>query len=355
MKRNRPPAMPRGRVGLRPFRWLLWLPVPALLYWALRGVHLGELGQTLGRLSWGRLGALLAVNLAFWAVLTGRWAWVLRGLGERLSALGILRLAASRLAGFSVSYLTPGPQFGGEPVQLALARRWTGLAYTRGSASLLLDKSFELAGNFAFLGVGMLALRSLPAPSPGAGGAHGAGWAFLLIPAFLAILPVAYLAAVFSGCRPLSELAARLPARWRARPWHARLAAFLEASEAEVTAYGRRPGRALLQVLVSFTAVWSLSVLEQWLTLRFLGLSLGLPQTLLLLAGAKLAMLTPFPGALGALEVTQRTLFGWLGYGPETAIALLVYMRARDFTFALAGLAAAAIGLRRSRRALREK
>ena len=72
-------------------------------------------------------------------------------------------------------------------------------------------------------------------------------------------------------------------------------------------------------------------------------------------AGAKLAMLTPFPGALGVLEVAQRTLFGWLGYGPETAIALLVYMRARDFTFALAGLAAAAIGLRRSQRALREK
>jgi uncharacterized protein (TIRG00374 family) len=329
--------------------------VPALLYWALRGVHLGELGQILGRLSWGRLGALLAVNLTFFAVLTGRWAWVLHGLGERLSALGALRLAASRLAGFSVSYLTPGPQFGGEPVQLALARRWTGLAYTRGSASLLLDKSFELTGNFAFIGVGVLALRSLPALSPEAGCAQWAGWVALLPPALLALLPVAYLAAVFSGSRPLSALAARLPARWRARPWHARLAAFLEASEAEVTAYGRRPGRALLQVLLSFMAVWGLSVLEQWLTLRFLGLSLGFPQTLLLLAGAKLAMLLPFPGALGALEVAQRTLFGWLGYGPETALALLVYIRGRDLSFALAGLAVAAIGLRRSRREPRAK
>jgi len=60
-------------------------------------------------------------------------------------------------------------------------------------------------------------------------------------------------------------------------------------------------------------------------------------------------MLLPFPGALGALEVAQRTLFGWLGYGPETALALSLYVRARDLTFALAGLVAAAIGLHRPR------
>ena len=332
--------------GLRALRWLLWLPVPLLLYWALRGVRLEAMAQVLGHLSWGRLGILLAVNLAYFAVLTGRWVWVLRGLGERLSVPSTLRLAASRLAGFAVSYLTPGPQFGGEPVQLTLARRWTGLAYTRGSASLLLDKSFELAGNFAFLGVGVLALRSVP----GIGGGS-LGSAALFLPALLVLLPIAYLAAAFSGRRPLSALAARLPARWRARPWHARLLAFLAASEAEVTAYGRRPGLALLQVLLSFAAVWSLSVLEQWLTLRFLGLPFGFPQTLLLQAGVKLAMLLPFPGALGALEVAQRTLFGWLGYGPETALALSLYVRARDLSFALAGLVAAAIGLHPPRRA----
>ena len=344
MKGDRPKNPPgRGR-GLRPLRWLLWLPVPLLLYWALRGVRLEPLVLILGRLSWGRLGILLAVNLAYFAAVTGRWVWVLHGLGERLSARAVLRLAASRLAGFAVSYLTPGPQFGGEPVQLALARRWTGLNYTCGSASLLLDKSFELAGNFAFLGVGVLALRSVP----GIGGGS-LGSAALFLPALLVLLPIAYLAAAFSGRRPLFALAARLPAR--SRPWHTRLLAFLAASEAEVTAYGRRPWRALLQVLLSFAAVWSLSVLEQWLTLRFLGLPFGLSQTLLLQAGVKLAMLLPFPGALGAMEAAQRTLFGWLGYGPETAMALSLYVRVRDLSFALAGLVAAAAGSRRSSRA----
>ena len=334
------------RSWVRRLRWLLWLPVPLLLYWALHGVRVRELAQILGRMSWGQLGILLAVNLCIISVLTGRWAWILHGLGERLSTADALPLAASRLAGFSVSYLTPGPQFGGEPVQLALARRWTGLAYTRGSASLLLDKSFELAGSFAFLGVGVMAMRAVP----GIAGRIGSS-VVLFLPALLAFLPVAYLAAVFSGRRPLSALAARLPSRWRARPWHAKLAAFIKASEAEVAAYGRRPVLALMQALLSFGCLWTLSVLEQWLTLRFLDLPCTLPQTLALQAGARLAMLLPFPGALGALEATQRTMLGWMGYAPEGALALSIYVRARDLAFVLAGLLALMVGSRRTTRA----
>jgi hypothetical protein len=89
------------RSWVRRLRWLLWLPVPLLLYWALHGVRVRELAQILGRLSWGRMGILLAVNLCIISVLTGRWAWILHGLGERLSAAGALRLAASRLARIS--------------------------------------------------------------------------------------------------------------------------------------------------------------------------------------------------------------------------------------------------------------
>jgi glycosyltransferase 2 family protein len=329
--------------GIRRLRWLLWLPVPLLLYWALRGVHVDELGQLLGRLTGGRLALLLAVNLFFFAVLAGRWTWILHGLGERLPAVSLLRLAASRLAGFSVSYLTPGPQFGGEPVQLALARRWTGLSWERGSASLILDRSFELAGNFAFLGVGAAAMSAVPAIA-----ARMRGPVVLFLPALLALVPVVYLAAVFAGRRPLCALAAHLPSRWRARPWHARLSAFLRASEDEVRAYGRRPLLALGQALLTSGAAWTLSVLEQWLVLRFLGLPCTVAQTLVLQAGVKLAMLLPLPGALGALEAAQRTVLGWMGYAPEGALALSIYVRARDLAFALAGLLVlAAGGLRR--------
>ncbi len=318
-------------------RRLLWLPVPFLLAWALRGVPLREAGRILGGLTPGRLAVLGAVNLAFAAALTLRWVSILRGLGERTPLRSLPALAAARLAGFAVSYLTPGPQFGGEPVQLALARKRTGLSYARGTASLVIEKSFDLAGNLAFIGLGTLALRSLPSAVP------GRGWTFLSVLGILAgILPLAYLGSLFAGLRPLSALAARAIRGPRPAPRITRLADFLRDAESEAGTFGLRPVRAAARLVLSFLAIQGLGILELWLTMRFLGSPLDFGGTVLLLAGGKLALYAPVPGGLGALEAAQRTLVVLLGYEPGTALALSAWVRIRDLLFAAAGLAAAA-------------
>lgn len=332
----------KDRTGARRIRVLLWLAVPVLLGWALRGVPLREIGRILAGLTLGEAATLLAVNLAFMAVVTGRWVLILGALGERLSGRDLPRLAAARLAGFAVSYLTPGPQFGGEPVQLALARKGTGLAYARGTASLLIDRSFDLAGNLAFIGLGLWAYGSRSI------GTEGSGWgrSFLAAGGILAgLLPLAYLGSVFAGARPLSALAVRLP-RIFSGASGTRLTDFLRAAESEAGAYGRKPLRAAAHLVFSFLAVQGLAAAELWLTMRFLGSPLGLEGTLLLLAGGKLALYAPVPGGLGALEAVQRVLVTWLGYPPGAALALSAWIRVRDLLFALAGLAAAARGSR---------
>ena len=75
---------------------------------------------------------------------------------------------------------------------------------------------------------------------------------------------------------------------------------------------------------------------EMYLVLHFLGVPVSLGQTLLILAGAKFAFLLPFPGALGALELTYVGLFEMLELGAETGLSLVLYMRARDLLFAVA-------------------
>jgi len=334
---RQPEAKPGG--GGSRLRGLLWLPVPFLLAWALRGVPLREAGRILGGLNPGRLAVLGAVNLAFTAVLTLRWVSILRGLGERTPLRNLPGLAAARLAGFAVSYLTPGPQFGGEPAQLALARSWTGLTYARGAASLVIEKSMDLAGNLAFIGLGMLALRALPSDAA----APGRGWTFLsFLGILLGILPLVYLGSVFAGLRPLSALAARAIRLPRPAPRLSRLADFIRDAEAEAGAYGRNPVRAAAQLVLPFFAIQGFGILELWLTMSFLGAPLDFGGTVLLLAGGKLALYAPVPGGLGALEAAQRALVTLLGYGPETALALSAWVRIRDLLFALAGLAAAA-------------
>jgi uncharacterized protein (TIRG00374 family) len=320
------------------FKFLLWIPVPFLLYWALKDIRFQELFVKLGNLTALQVGALLAVNLLFVLILTLRWAVILRGLGASGS---LFRLLSYRLAGYAVSYLTPGPQFGGEALQMYLANRRSGLGYDVGSASILLDKTFELLGNFAFLGLASLAFLS-PGLLP-SGGLRLA----IPLPSLLIALPAAYLAAVFWGIRPLSWFMGRLPAGFLARPRVQKAEALIGAGETRILTYCRRRGRTILQILLFFLLVWTISLVEMRLVLHFLGVPVSCSETLLILAGGKFAFLLPFPGALGALELTYVGLFELLGLGAETGMSLVLYMRARDLLFAAAGLITAFAGLRR--------
>jgi len=320
---------------------LLWIPVPALLYWALKDLRFGELFANLAALTLPQVAALLAVNLLFLLVLTMRWALILRGLGASVS---LIPLVFYRLAGYAVSYLTPGPQFGGEPVQLYLANKRSNLGYDVGSASILLDKTFELLGNFAFLGLAFLATGPLGILS-----SSGLRLALPLSSLLIAV-PAAYLGAVFLGIRPLSRLVEALPAGLRNRPGMRKTSALIRSGESRIVAYCRRRGRTLLQILAFFLLVWTVSLAEMRLVLHVLGVSATLRQTLLILAAGKFAFLLPFPGALGALELSYVSVFEVLELGAETGMSLVLYTRARDLLFAAVGLITAIAGRRPGRR-----
>ncbi len=325
---------------MKKLKYLLWIPVPFLLYWALKDIRFRELFTILERLTLLQVCALLVVNLLFIMILTLRWAVILQGLG---APVGLFRLLSYRLAGYAVSYLTPGPQFGGEPLQMYLAKKQSDLGYDVGSASILLDKTFELLGNFAFLGLASLAFFPLGLLS-----SSGLGLAISL-PSLLIALPAAYLTAVFFGIRPLSWCLSRLPAGFLTRPQIRRAKALIRSSEARILTYCRRRGRTLLQILLFFLLVWTIGLAEMRLVLHFLRIPVTLRQTLLVLAGGKFAFLLPLPGALGALELTYVGVFELLDLGAQTGMSLVLYMRARDLLFAAAGLIAAFAIWRRSK------
>jgi len=325
--------------------WLLfWLPVPLLLLWSLRGLNWRLVGALLSRLGAPQLTALAVLNLLFLLVLSLRWGWILHGLGRHLRCTDLPRLAAWRLAGFAVSYLTPGPQFGGEPLQVLLAGRRGGISYETGSASLLLDKSYELAGNFAFLAVGAAAAAALPGLVP----QRLIG--LLAAVSLLAFLPAAYLLAITRGFRPLTRLLGLLAKLLRRGGRSGNLQALAIRVEQAVAGYSRRGVRLTGELLIFFVLVWGLAVAETMLVLRFLGLVLSWREVVLVLAAGKLSFLLPIPGALGALEAAQRLAFTLLDRAPEAAVSLLVYIRVRDLLLVLAGLGVTAARLRGDRR-----
>lgn len=320
----------RARLRRRLVRAGIGLLALAALGWALRQAPLAEMLAVLQQLSRVEIGILLAANFLVLTVLSGRWWSLLRGMGRTTPLTRVIRF---RLAGFAISYFTPGPQFGGEPLQVLLLRDRENIPASIGSASVALDKAIELLGNFAFLAFGVVVLLRLRLLS----GTSGIG--VLVGASLLMLLPLSLLGAWRLGKRPITR-ALRLTDRSSGRlvPAVERLVAMSERVESEmVMLVARAPGS--IGAAFAFTALsWMAMFGEYSLMAHFLGLSLTPAETIAALTAARLAFLTPLPAGLGALEAGQVAALSVLGHTPAAGLSLGLLIRGRDLLFGVAGL-----------------
>jgi len=319
---------------LRP-RYLLWLVVPFLFVWVLRGVSLGDVWATLSKLGPAQLLALALANVLVLITLSGRWWSILRAQRHPASYPS---LVGYRLAAFGVSYFTPGSQFGGEPLQVYLLQRHHQVPRATAIAAVALDKSLELLANFAFLTGGVICILQCRV-SPGL----VARPAMLFVIALLAV-PAGLLLALWAGRRPVSGLlraTSRLvPQRWVPRQGrasdHPGIHQAIQASEDQATRLVREHPRAIGAALGFSLISWAAILGEYWLALYFLGQSLTLAQAISALTAARIAFLLPVPGGLGALEASQVLALSAMGMDPAVGLSLSLLIHVRDV--ALGGL-----------------
>ncbi len=315
--------------------FLPWLIALGVLAWVLRTVPLAETWAALRGLRPWQLGALVLANGLVLAALNGRWWLLLRALDATVAfgaALGY------RLAAFGLSYFTPGPQFGGEPLQVLLVERRQGVPRPSALAAMTLDKALELLVNFAFLLLGVAVVvqyRLLGA---------AVGRETAVVPVVLFCLPVGFLVATWSDRRPLSRvmgLALLLPI-WQWRPvWRERYGRGLDAlahSEQRAAALFRTYPSAVAAAVGMSLLAWLLMLAEFWLMVRFLGPALTPLQLVVTLTAVRLAFLLPLPGGLGALEASLVLAFAALGLPPALGISAALLIRARDVILGLVGL-----------------
>lgn len=313
----------------RNWRRLLLLSVGALLLvLTLRAVTLSELLASLRELKPWELLLLALVNGLIIVSFAGRWWLFLQGQGYRIP---LLRLTGYRMAAFGVSYFTPGPHFGGEPLQVYLVTRRHGVPTTVSIAAVTMDKLFELVANFTFLAVGLIfGLRSRVVPV--AIGDQAIAYALLLL-----LIPVALLGALWLGKHPLSALLRGILSVWP-NPLLARGHAILYRSEHLVTDLCRHRPRLLGAALAVSILNWLLIIGEYWLTTRFLGLNLTFAEAILALIATRIAILLPMPAGLGTLEASQVIAMNLLGKNPASGAAIGLLIRARDVVVGLLGL-----------------
>lgn len=270
--------------------WLyfLWLGAIALFALSFRSLPTKELALVLQNLQPGPLFILGTLNLAVILLLTSRWWLILRSQGHRLN---LLRLSGYRLAAFSLSYFTPGPQLGGEPLQVHLLRTYHGISSSNAIAAVSLDKLLEMMVNFSFLVAGSFILLQ-----SGLYGNLASGQVLTLALALL-LIPILYLAALWNGKQPITGLLKRINRfNWQG--------ASQVVGEAEllVGAFCRQKPATLLFAIVISLLAWMAMVSEYYLLLNYLGLTITLPQAIIALTAARLAFLVPTPGGPGCIR-----------------------------------------------------
>lgn len=308
------------------FAWLfLLLP----LAWAMRDVPLADTWAALAQLSPLSLLALIVFNLVILVLFSSRWWVILRSLGRPVPYFALVRY---RLAAFSLSYFSPGPQFGGEPMQVHMLRSRHAMPLPNALASVTLDKLLELLVNFTFLLLGVLVILETEV-LPGLSSTH-------ILPLTVALLavPLAYLGALWLGILPLARLLSALAARFSRPASLSKAAHAVLAAEIQVSTFFRQKPLAVLSALAFSVLNWALMSAEYWLTLHFLGISLGLPETIAALTAARFAFLVPVPGGIGALEASQVLAMQAMDLNPALGISLALLIRLRDLSLGAAGL-----------------
>ncbi|MFG1496135.1 lysylphosphatidylglycerol synthase transmembrane domain-containing protein [Saccharospirillum sp. HFRX-1] len=311
---------------------VLWLLALALAVWTLRQLPLHSIAAQLEQLSWHNWLLWILVNGGILYLAVQRWQLLGQAVQTPLSLISLFRM---RQAGSAVSFLTPGPHFGGEPLQVLWLHRLFAQPLHRAVAMLGLDRFVETATNIAVLLAGVLMLLGTTVVPLDEG---------LQVSAILAGVLVALVAAAALVVYHPLWLANRIrPLVQRWRPVSAERDANQEGGWQALVrlmqgALALHRGRLAVALLLSLLG-WVALLLELWLLLRFLNLSPSLSDLLTIMVGMRLAMLLPVPGGIGTIEASLLWSFQLLGLPVSAALGLIALTRLRDALVLLVGLA----------------
>jgi putative membrane protein len=300
---------------------LLGLPLGiAVVVWLVLESDPAALFGVFPRIGWGFL-AIIAARGATVVIDCGAWLCLL----PRRNRPSFTTMLPLRWISESINTTLPVAQIGGEVVRAQLLQRRLD-APARGAASVAVDFCLSLLAQILFTLLGFVLLARV----------SSAGW----WPVVIAAVSVP-LFAIFAWEMLVRRRLLAAVEGWAARIGQRRLAAALQRLGAALGLLAEsRP--ALAWSLSLHVSSWLGHAGEVWLTLWLMGAPTGPSEALILeslsLAARSAAFL--IPSGWGAQEAVLVALAGATGLSAETALALGLVKRAREFAVGLPGLVA---------------
>lgn len=287
------------------------------IYWFISQLEWQQVSILLAKIDMGEIGIWLSINLLLFLLFCIR-SWVI--FRQIDNSIGFISLVKNRLVGFAVSYITPGPLVGGEPLQIYLLTKVDAIPSTSAVSALFIDRYVDFLANFTFV-VCATFLLFWSAISTALSIAITAFFAAYLSVIIFYIKKIAVFSLLVSKVSLLNKF--RL---------------FFHKVETQVIDFLHKAKIACVKVFVLCVLIWGLTIYEMWFTLHALDLKPSLLDTLTVLLSLRLVLLAPFPGGIGVLESSQLWVIQYLGFDKNASAITALLVRGRDTFFTLCGL-----------------
>lgn len=262
---------------------------------------------------------LAILSLTFLMALVGIWRWkeILKGGGVKISFRSLIN---PYLAGFSIMFLAPILLWGGEIFRSYVLKERNSIPFTKGMASVIIDRILEWTANLTIIFFGGLFFFLIIGFPPIKLGIIFGGL-FLI---FLAGISFFY----FKSIKKESMVGFFIRNNQN-QPLEIEKEIFKFFKPKKIQMW-KGIGLAFLKSVIMF--------FRAWLLILFLGKSIGALPVLSILGFSYLAVMIPIPTALGSHEAIQIFAFNSLGLGFSTATAFTMILRGAELIIALAGI-----------------
>ena len=307
---------------------LTWLLAFALAAWILSQLPLSGFRDTLVTIQVQNWFLWIGLNVLILGLLAGRLFVITKAMELPIS---FPQIFAVRQAGQLISFVTPGPQFGGEPLQVYWLWKRYAVAGPAAVMAVGLDRFFEFWVNFGVLLIAVLALLA---------SATAVEVQWLTIAASLAGLMLAMAVAAWVLLQQPASIRGfvrRLTAPWQQHPRLLKLGPHWSELSDLLQGIVARHRAALSRALLVSILAWVGMLAEFWFLLYLADAPRDLASFVFLFTVVRLAFLLPLPGGIGSLEAALFWAFQSMEINLAIAAGLIALMRLRDVLALLSG------------------
>ena len=301
------------------FNSLIWFTAGVLIILTIIELPIGEMLPRIDAISNSVWTTLFLVNLVILFLAVKRWQIISQIFGVEIS---FARLFIIRQAGSTFSFVTPGPQFGGEPLQALWLNRDQGIPLDNTIASIGADRFIEIFINFSFLFLGILLViqGNIEADLSSAG--FFVSLSLICLITLLSLLFYKHrfiVSSLFSLYRLVFQKTSDKDQEQRITTSISVIFSRIEKEKLKVS---------FAIVIGAFG--WLALIFELYLMMRALNLTLDLYEIVFVMLGIRIALLMPIPGGVGTIETSLIWSFGILGLSLVGAAGVIALNRIRD-------------------------